>query len=199
MTRTVTVTGYGSSAVVPDAAAVRVAATGRGRSVDDAVAALERSGAAVSRIAHQVAEERDVSTTGLQVWPRTDDEGRQVGFEASHRMEVRCPDLSLASTLLSGLVEAVGDDLRVEHVGPVVGDTAAAEREARERALADARDRANHLAGLTGSTLTDVLEVVEGEAGRRPSPMPRMMAAGITIEPGEQEVTSTVTVTWQLA
>ena len=200
MRRTVTVTGYGSSSVVPDAAVVRVAATGRGRSVDDAVIALERSGEAVSRIAHQVAEERDVATTGLQVWPRTDDEGRQVGFEASHRIEVRCPDLALASTLLSGLVEAVGDDLRVEHVGPVVGDTTAAQREARERALADARDRATHLAGLTGATLADVLEVVEGEAVRRPPPMPRMaLTAGITVEPGEQEVTSAVTVTWQLA
>lgn len=198
MQRTVTVTGYGSCPVVPDAAVVRVAATGRGASVDDAVLALERSGEAVSRIAHQVADEQDVATTGLQVWPRTDDEGRHTGFEASHQIEVRCPDLSLASTLLSGLVEAVGNDLRVDHVGPVVGDTSTAQREARERALADARDRATHLAGLTGATLADVLEVVEGEAVRRPTPLPRIALASVTIEPGEQEVTAAVTVTWQL-
>lgn len=200
MQRTVTVTGYGSSPVVPDAAVVRVAATGRGASVDDAVLALERSGETVARIAHQVAEDRDIATTGLQVWPRTDEGGRHLGFEASHRIEVRCPDLSLASTLLSGLVEAVGDDLRVEHVGPVVGESAAAQREARERALADARQRATHLAGLTGSTLADVLEVVEGASGHQSAPVSRMeLVSAVTIEPGEQQVTATVTATWQLA
>lgn len=197
MQRTVTVTGRGSAPVVPDSAVVRAAAACSAPSVSEAVAGVAEVGATVQRVARLHVEARHVASTGLQVWPRHDPEGRPDGFEASHSLRVRCPDLEVASRLLHALAEEAGDALRIDAVQPEVTDTRAALDTAREVAWADARARAEHLAGLAGATLGSVLVVAEGE-GSPVGPVPRMAAAAVVLEPGERAVETAVTVTWQL-
>jgi len=96
----------------------------------------------------------------------------------------------------------VGDRLQIEGVSLEVSDPAAAQTAAREAAYADATERAEHLAGLGGATLGEVVSMVEGGGA-----MPRMadfrpMAAAardVSFEPGESTINSVVTVTWLLS
>jgi uncharacterized protein YggE len=69
---------------------------------------------------------------------------------------------------------------------------------AREAAYADAVERATHLAGLAGAVLGDAQDVIEGGAPQGASRLAKATSAGVALEPGEQAVTASVTVVFQL-
>jgi len=193
MSRTVTVTGHGSATAVPDTAVVRVAAVHRAAGMAEALSGAESARAAVVAAAGGLV----VSSTDLSVWPAHDAEGRRAGFEARHALTITGGDLESAGALVGRLAEEVGDRLQVESVALSVGDPTAALTEAREAAFAEARTRAEHLAGLAEATLGEVQDVAEG-AG---APVARgnelaAMKADVGFAPGQTQLTSTVTVTW---
>lgn len=197
MPRTITVTGRGSAVAVPDTAVVDVAVVGRAAVLADAVAAVDAAAVALVRVARRLTEASQVASHGLQVWPVHDPSGRPESFEATHRFRVVCAGLPTASALVSGLVAEVGDSLRVDGVRLEVGAPDRALAAAREGAFADARERARQLAALAGSGLGDVLAVVEGAGVAPPGPLLADTRAA-AFEPGETDVGSEVTVTWQL-
>jgi len=197
MTRTVTVTGHGSATAVPDTAVVRVAAVHRAAGMAEARSGAESARAAVVAAGGGLV----VSSTDLSVWPAYDNEGRKEGFEARHALTITGGDLESAGALVGRLAETVGDRLQVESVSLCVGDQSAALTEAREAAFAEARSRAEHLAGLAGATLGEVQDLAEG-AGVPMSRGPEMQAfksADVGFAPGQTQLSSTVTVTWALA
>jgi uncharacterized protein YggE len=201
--RTLTVSGSGSAAAVPDAALLRVAAVHQAPTLVDALAGADSAARAMGEVARRHTDAADIATQSVNVWPAHDHEGRPAGFQARHGLTVRCADLDAAGALLGELAEVVGDRLQVDSVGTLVTDSSEAQAEARELAFLDARARASHLASLAAATLGAVESVVEGG-----SPYPRFAAqpaaaAGaaklsVGLEPGQSEITATVTVTWQL-
>jgi len=195
MSRTVTVTGHGSATAVPDTAVVRVAAVHRAAGMAEALSGAESARAAVVAAAGDLV----VSSTDLSIWPAYDNEGRKDGFEARHALTITGGDLEIAGALVGRLAGEVGDRLQVESVSLSVGDPSAALTEARAAAFAEARVRAEHLAGLADATLGEVQDVAEG-AG---APVARgtelaAMKADVGFTPGQTQLTSTVTVTWAL-
>jgi len=200
MSRTVTVTGHGSATAVPDTAVVRVAAVYRAVGMAEALAGAESARAAVVAAAADAAVDLVVSSTDLSVWPAHDNEGRRAGFEARHALTISGSGLDAAGALVGRLAEEVGERLQVESVTLSVGDPSAALAEAREAAFAEARARAEHLAGLADAALGKVREIAEGAGG----PVPRAgaeafaMKADVGFAPGQTVLTSTVTVTWAL-
>lgn len=198
MQRTLTVTGHGTAKAVPDSAVVRVGATHRARTVAEAVAGVDRAVATAGEVARGHAARAGIASTGLQVWPVQDHEGRPDGFEATHQLRIACPNLPAASALVVGLAEEVGDQLRIEGVQLEVSDPAPARQRAREAAYDDALARATHLAGLAHGRLGDVLVVTESGAEPGGGPPPGAMLARAGFEPGETTVAAAVTVTWQL-
>ena len=200
MDRTVTVTGHGAAAAVPDIAVVRVAAVHRAASVGEAFAGVASAVAGVVDTAREVTDERRIASTGVQVWPHHDHQGRQSGFEARHSVRIGCPSLDAASGLLQALVDAVGDRLQVEGVSLEVSDPSASVADAREAAYADALARATHLASLAGASLGVVVSLAEAvEPGGFAEAASRMsMPADAALEPGEQRIGATVTASWQL-
>jgi uncharacterized protein YggE len=200
--QTITATGTGVVAVVPDSAVVRLAALARGSGVAEAYAAMAAAAATVVEVAHRHTEERRVASTGISVWPARDHEGRETGYEARHSYAVTCPDLATAGALLDELAGQVGDALAVDGVALEVTEDHGAGDRAREAAFHDARERATQLARMAGAGLGAVQTIVEGDPDRGPSPMPRMALASASaagLEPGEASVTTTVTVVWELA
>lgn len=199
--QTVTVTGTGVVAVVPDSAVVRLAALARGSGVAEAYAAMTAAAASVVAVAHRHTEERRVASTGISVWPARDHEGREAGYEARHSYAIACADLAAAGALLGELADEVGDSLAVDGVALEVTEDHGAGDRAREAAFHDARERAAQLARIAGAGLGAVRTIVEGDARGGPSPMPRMALARASggLEPGETTVSTTVTVVWELA
>jgi hypothetical protein len=196
---TVVVTGTGRASAAPDSLVLDLQLEGHGSTVSEALATLTAATAA----AHEALPDHDLRTHRLGLHPRHDHQGRQVGHTAYQSLQVRTTDPARAGELVHRLGEAVGSALGVNGLRPEVSDTAEVERLARERAVDDARARAEQLAGLGGRDLGPVLWVREGGA---PSPRPYDMAeprmalaaGGPAVDPADQEVLVIVEIGWAL-
>ncbi len=199
--RTVTTTGQGVARVVPDAAVVRVAVTHRDEGVAEAFAGVDEAARRVIEVARDFTDQAKIASADLNVHPRHDNQGRPAGFEARHGLVIACANLAAAGALLAHLARHVGNALSVEGLSLEVTDRGPALREARAAAFGDARARAEHLAGLCDDSLGVVLAVTEGGGGgggfREAFAVAKL--ADMAIEPGESQVTTSVTVTWALS
>ncbi|WP_067438313.1 SIMPL domain-containing protein [Nocardioides jensenii] len=199
MDRTVSVTGQGTAAAVPDSAVVRVAVVQRADTVSEAFAGVASGVDDLFGSAVEFTHERRIASRDLNVWPAHDNQGERSGFEARHALEIGCADPDAASALLEALVEAVGDRLQVESVSLEVSDQTEAVVAARAAAYDDAVARATHLAGLAGAHLGPVVSVTEGGAGgARPTAL-RAAKADMSFAPGESTTHVALQVTWLLA
>ncbi len=199
MDRTVTVTGQGAATAVPDLALVRLAAAVRARRMAEALAGVSAAVELIGRTAAEFTEPRRIASRDLNVWPATDHQGQQTGFEARHAVEIGCPSLDVAGAMLEALAAAVGDQLQVEGVMLQVAETGVLLTNAREAAYADAVIRATHLASLAGASLGAVLAVSEGSSQHAPYADTHLARAEVGFHPGETSVGSSVTVTFALA
>jgi uncharacterized protein YggE len=193
--RTLTVTGTGSASAVPDTALVRLSAVHRARTLTEALAGAESAREAVVAAAGDLV----VSTVNLSVWP-INEQGEIPGFEARHSLTIATGDLATANELLSDLAYAVGGRLVVEGVELAIRDPSAAIAQAREAAFADARAKADLLAGLAQATLSQVEAVSEGGASGPMSSggFAAMAKADVGLQPGERAISTSLTITWSL-
>ena len=203
---TIVVSGTGRVSVQPDTADLRLgvsvarptveaARTEAGRTMDAILAAVQTAGVPRS----------DVRTAMLSVQPRYDfSDGRApalTGYEIANIVEVTVRDLGALGGVVDGTLGAGVTSL--DGLTFRMADPAPAEREARVRAMAEARSRADVLAESAGLTIERVAEVVEGSPPRPPIPFPKAermaMAADVStpVEAGELEVSVTVTVTYR--
>jgi uncharacterized protein YggE len=202
MKRTVTTSGRGTVSVVPDAATVSVAARHQAAGVAEACAGADSATAAIRETAEEYADESKVVSTGFSVWPSHDHQGVPNGFEARHSLSIQLPDVPSAGRLLTALAERVGDRLAVDGLSLTVSEPGPAVVSAREAAFADARAKADALAGLAGAALGEVVSVVEADPGygvRALAGAAPMAKLELDFAPGEQAIGASVTVTWRLA
>jgi uncharacterized protein YggE len=203
---TIVVSGTGRVSVVPDIADVRVGVAVTKPKVDAARAEAAATMDAVLRAIDATGiARRDVRTSLLSIQPRFEyREGKPpklTGYELTNVVEVTIRDLGKLGDVVDGALGAGATSLD----GPTfrVADPAPADREARQRAMADARARADVLAGAGGLTIGGVSHIVEGVETRPPMPFAkydRVMLAAETatpVEAGALDVTVTVTVTYR--
>lgn len=206
-TRTVTVTGTGSAEAPPDLLTVSVGVECRRDSVGAAYADAGTASAAVTRALRQHgAADADIRTSGLNVRPELvwrDGEGQRVaGYVASSVLTVRLRDVPAASAVIAAVVDAGGDDVRLNGLDLGFADESAVAAQARTAAWQDAAAAAEQFASLASARLGAVVSVTEHAAGPGPIPVARMQRAAatetISVEAGHASVGATVTVVWEL-
>ena len=89
---------------------------------------------------------------------------------------LECETWIPSASLITDVVEAGGDPVRVNGINFAIEDTATLEDEALARAVADAKARAERMAELTGVTLGDLVSVSQGGGGASPA-LPAAFAA----------------------
>jgi uncharacterized protein len=198
----ITVVGTGSVSVTPDTAewsfgvhttgeTANAALGSNSKSMDRIVAALRTAG--IPR--------DDLQTEQVSVYPRVSDDGRSiVGYDASNTVRATIRDLDEAGRIVDAAVAAGANEV----YGPslTVSDTDAQYRAAVEEAFADARRRAEAIAGNAGVTLGAPVAIVEGsEGGALPyaATLRDEAAAEVGIEPGKQDVAASLTVTFAIS
>jgi len=198
--RTITVTGRGAVMVAPDTASVSLSVSHRAPSVAEALAGCDSAARLAGEVVREHTDASRIASRHLYVGPEHDREGTPVGFRAEHSLLVGCPDLDVAGALVADLAERVGDRLQVEGISLQVADSTEARSAAREAAFVDARERATHLAGLSGFELSDVQTITEGnrDEGFAEAADARMLSAKVAFEPGETTIGAALTVTFQL-
>ncbi|MDH3024143.1 SIMPL domain-containing protein [Gordonia alkanivorans] len=207
--RSVTVVGTGQVSGAPDTlrADIGVEAT-----AGDVTTALNETSEKVRAVTDSVVdagvERKDVATQQVSVTPQYSSpapggSSQISGYMATNSIRVTIRDISKASTVLSAAATAGGDNTRISNVSFTIDDDSQLLKEAREAAFDDARGRAEQYASLADDSLGKVLTIKETTSGQEqpasPGTFERDVAASpVPIEPGEQELTFTVTVTFGL-
>lgn len=206
----ITVTGTGSVAVVPDVAVLRVGSEIRSPRLGEAYDGASRASEAIVAAALRAGVARsDIASASLSVVPELAwEEGRGqklVGYAASRGLTLVARDLDRTGELLDAVVAAAGSAVRIHGLSLTLSDPSAARASAQDAAFRDARDAAARLAALAGRALGAVMRIDAGEPQSSPDhPLPLRRAtlasadASAPLEAGETEVQATVTVTWPL-
>jgi len=192
-TRTPDIATIGAG-VVTQATKAGEAMAANAKAMSATIAALKRAGVA----------DRDIQTQSINLQPqyRYGDNQPPVltGSQASNRVSVRIRDLGGAGGVIDALVasganQIDGPTLSVDH-------PEAALDEARGRALATARARAELYAKAAGLTVRRIVRISESEEARPIIRPMAMMAAkrmeSTPVEAGEQELAVNLSVTFEL-
>ncbi|MGQ0658939.1 MAG: SIMPL domain-containing protein [Chromatiales bacterium] len=197
------VTGTGKASVKPDIAIINLGVEARASTAEEARARAAMAMTAVLEAARRArVEDKDMQTTwvGLNPVYAPDSGNRISGYEVSHQLTLKVHDISSAGTVLDGAVKAGGDAARLQGLSFGIEDTGTAESEAREKAYADARARAEQYARHSGMRLGKPLRISEAGGGVAPpipmGAMTRMATAeaATPVQTGEQEVAVSVEV-----
>jgi uncharacterized protein YggE len=201
-TRTVTVEGTATARVVPDTALFTFGFDSEGSTAKGALAEnaahMRRVIAALLRVG--VVRE-DIQTQNVSVYPRQNDNGDVVGYSASGSVMATVRRLARAGAVVDAAVAAGAN----ETSGPQFSRSSRSElkQKALRDAFADARAKAEALAGEAGASLGDVRRIEETSQVAEPYPIGAFTDAvrlsKTPIEPGTQQARATVTVTFSLA
>ncbi|HBH59104.1 MAG TPA: SIMPL domain-containing protein, partial [Arthrobacter bacterium] len=148
----------------------------------------------------------DIRTSGLNVRPELvwrDGGGQQVtGYVASTVLTVRLRQVTAASGVIADVVDAGGDDVRLNGLELGFSDESAVSSVAREAAWQDAVATAEQFASLASARLGTVVSISEHADGPRPVPVARIQRAAateaISVEAGHTSIGASVTVVWEL-
>jgi uncharacterized protein YggE len=197
----ITVTGTGEVRQTPNRASLSFGVQTEGQT---AAAALADNSAATRRLIEALkaagVDKKDLKTEHLDVSPRFDVDkvGQNRGYQANSMLTVSNQPLDRASRLSDIAVDAGADTVSGPSLS--VADTKAEYRRALERAFEDAREKAEALAGAAGTSVGKVTAIAEGS---QPQPFYataelRASDAKTPIEPGSEQITAVVTVTFAL-
>lgn len=202
------ITGYGEGKVAakPDTVEVTLGVqTGRQPTADRTMDLLtQRMDAILKELKAQGIEEKDITTTGLYLYPAYDwIDGQQVsrGFEASENVIVTVRDITKAGETISVATKAGAN--QVTGVRFYIQDITALRRQARTDAIAKAKEDAEMLANDMGVRLGRLAAI--NEASSAPTGQPYMRAdgmggggGGVPVPAGEQELLVSVTLTYEV-
>jgi hypothetical protein len=199
----ITVTGTGKVRAAPDQAGFSFGVETQGQTAGAAMAANNE---AVQKVIDAVKgagiDGKDVQTQQISVYPRYADDGQAiVGYSASNSVNVTIRDLAKVGAVVDAATKAGANQVSGPNL--TISDQSALYATALEQALGDARSKAETIAKAAGVTLGRVVNIVEG--GGLVPPIPVAEAAdtaggrGVPVEPGQQELQASLTVTFAIA
>jgi uncharacterized protein YggE len=200
----ISVTGEAQVSVPPDLAQIEGGVTSEAKTAREA---SDANNAAMGKVLLALKgagiDEKDFQTSRLSLQPqsapsRPGGPSTVVGYRASNRVTIRLRDVTKVASVIDTLVGAGAND--IGGINFTVSQASKLLDEARERAIADARRKAEIYARAAGVTLGSPLSISEqGSPG--PIAFRRMagaMAASAPVAQGEETLQITVSVSWAI-
>ncbi|MCS6846558.1 MAG: SIMPL domain-containing protein [Anaerolineae bacterium] len=205
--RTVTVIGVGRATASPDIARVTLgvdivnprlsaALTEANRKMAAIMTALEKAGV----------EKKDIQTAEFNVFPQQSygpsGPGPITGYRVINTVRVTVRDLDNAGAVLDAAINAGANT--IQGLVFTIENVKAIEADARKGAMADAKAKAEALAGEAGAKVGRVLTISEivSSGGPLPviaaAPAAEGLGGGVSITPGTQDVTVQVQVSYEI-
>lgn len=210
---TINITAEGKVTAAPDLATINASVVTDG---DTAVSAqsdnTKKMDKVIAFVKSQGVKPEDIKTLDYNVYPKYDySNGRNnlSGYTASQTLNIKLHDLTLVGKLLDGLTQ--NGINQIQNVSYSFEEPDNLRQQAREQALANAKEKAQRLANAAGVRLGKLVSFSEN--AYYPGPIPyatlsKDMAAGMggggvasapsQIEPGVQDITAEVNVTFEL-
>lgn len=202
----ISVTGEGKVKITPDQAVVTVGFQNSGKDakevktlndevVDRVIKFLKKSGIPAS----------DFKTNNVSLYKNYDYEKKKYNFQASQTLSITLKDLSKYDEIMMGLNDAGVNSINgVEFKSSKMDDY---EREARKKAILDAKQKAQDYVSVLGQKVGKALLITDNSQSFIPQPMFKgnMMAMAAdegvqreTLAVGELEINTNVSVTFAL-
>jgi len=199
----ISVTGEAKISAPPDLAQIDGGVTSEAKTAREA---SEANNAAMGKVLLALKgagiDEKDYQTSRLSLQPQSLSKSNGpptiTGYRASNRVTIRLRDVTKVANVIDTLVAAGAND--IGGINFMVSQASKLLDEAREKAIADARRKAEIYAKAAGVTLGAPLSISESGA---PAPIVfRRMAAGIAestpVAPGEETLQLSVSVSWAI-
>ncbi|MCX6716226.1 MAG: SIMPL domain-containing protein [Candidatus Taylorbacteria bacterium] len=223
---TINVDGTGDAIAVPDIATFTFTVSETAKTVVDAqTKATTRINSALKTVRDQGVADKDISTQSYNINPHYDYQtamcpasssgvvtycpgGKSVltGYDVSQSIQIKVRDLTKAGAILT----SVGS-LGVQNVNSLsfaVDEPAKVQADARNKAITDAKSKADVLAKQLGVRLVRVVSFSESNGGYPRPMMYSVMGKGVSAEDsapvspeiptGEQKITSNVSITYEI-
>ena len=205
--RIIKVSGQGESSAAPDMATIQTGVTIQAKT---AVEAMDENNAAVEKIMADLkgmnVAEKDMQTSQFSVQPVYDrgDRGQRkpdiIGYRVSNQLRVRVRDLDNLGGLLDTVIRSGSNQISGISFG--VDDSTAVMNEARVKAVANAKARAELYAKAAGVRVGKVISIDEQQSVFPPPVMygrsMEMKAGSVPIATGEQDFKANINVTFEL-
>ena len=199
----ISVTGEATVSVAPDQAQIDGGVTSDAKTARET---SEANNAAMGKVLLALKgagiDEKDYQTSRLslqpQYAPNRSGPSPVVGYRASNRVTIRVRDITKVANVIDVLVGAGANE--VGGINFMVSQASKLLDDAREKAVADARRKADIYAKAAGVTLGEPLSISE-EGSSVPlyrGKMAAPMAAGAQVAQGEETLSVTVSVTWAI-
>ena len=201
-----TVTGSARVEGVPDTLRLDIGVTTTDSSVDAALTKANSASAALqTSLRDNGVAERDIASTQLSIQPQYNYNRSTTtitGYQVTQSVTAKVRDLDRAGEVIGAAAAAGGDATIVNGISFDLEDNAALLSDARERAVADAKAKAEEYARATGRGLGQVASLVESTIDE-PRPYAHDAALGgadagydVPLAPGTQTVSVQVQVTY---
>ncbi len=206
------VTGQGKATAIPDIATLRLGIEAQGATVAEArTKASEAMDKVMTALTASGVAEKDIQTQYFNIrqrtkWDREKEEETVIGYQVTNMVTAKIRDIDKAGSIIDAVAEAGGDLTRISSLGFSVDDPSAYYEEARQKAMADAKSKAEQLAELAGITLEKPTYISEGisypiyprELVREMAVPAAAPAPETPISPGEIEISLTVQVGYSI-
>lgn len=218
------VSGTGEVSVTPDVALLEVGVEAEESTVSEAMDRASEAMASIGKtLIDRDIEGEDIQTQYFNIRQRTrwDDQTNEeiiTGYRVTNKMTVKIRSYIVESTtldykaskIIESVVEAGGDLIRIDDLSFSIEDPTIYYDEARKKATADARTKAEKLAEQTGVTLGEPIYIAESaymtsayggivyglEEASIPAPAPIEVTPSIS--PGEVKVILTVQIAYSI-
>lgn len=215
---TISITADGKVTVVPDMATVSLGVVSQGTT---AVEVKNQNNDKVNKITDfikkQGIDQKDITTTQFNFYPTYDYSGgtsRITGYQGSQTVTIKVHGVDKSQDTLNKILDGVVNNgaNQIDGVYFTVEKPDDLKQQARKEAIANAKAKAQELAKEAGLTLGKVVNLSESSSGYYPGPIPYAMDAyaggkggggaessiAPSVSVGSQEITQTMTVTFEL-
>jgi len=207
---TLEVSGSGEVYSKPDLALISFAVVSEAKTVAEAMAQnSQKMNAVIAFVKNQGVEDKDLKTTTFSLRPRYEwredlsSQRQLVGYEAHQELEVKVREMEKIGRLIEGATAAGAN--QVGDLQFTIDNREELEREAREKAVKNAKDRAKELASLLGVNLARIINFSEESQAPRSYALESLAAVDMgkeaetpQIETGENKIEVTVNITYEI-
>jgi len=202
------VNGYGEVNAAPDIAILQLGISSQRASVAEAQTEAATAMDKVMTVLKQggVAD-KDIQTQYFSIqqvtrWDKDKQQEIVVGYRVSNMVMAKIREIAKAGSIIDAVAEAGGDLTRIDNISFSIDDPSEYRKEARDKAMADAKAKAEQLANLGGVTLgkpTYISESISYPIYPPPVRVAEAAPAPVTpISPGEMKISLDIQVVYAI-
>jgi uncharacterized protein len=213
---TISVSAEGRLAATPDLATANFGVTSQGSSAKEVQSKNnDKINQIISYLKNQGVAKEDITTSQFYASPQYDyNNGRQdiIGYQTTQTVSVKIRGIDKSTDRLSAILGGITDNGANQFNGVSFSfdKPEDLQQQARKLAIDNAKKKAQDLAAQAGLSLGKVVSIAESGGGY-PGPIPyatdsyggnmaapQMKAVAPTVEPGSQDITETMSVTFEV-